>query len=173
MSIQRRQTIAKNAATRFRIDQYEAIVREYQLCVRANRCPALVHRPGRQVLEDEVVALNLGQAQAFCAWRGGQLPSNRAWEAAAQGPGGSAYPWGDQFVSSRLTEPTLIREYDTGYTLFRRSNSVDSGSPFGVHDTAGTWGSSRSTMASPMSAELRRVPFRRTRPSFQARASGE
>ncbi len=48
-------------------------------------------RPG----EHPVVAVTWFEADAYCRWAGGSLPSEAQWEHAACGAGGKRYPWGD------------------------------------------------------------------------------
>ena len=93
----------------FYLDTHEVTVEAFAACVAAKACPL---RPedggwgprytdfGRPT--QPVTGVNWYQAQAYCRWRGKQLPSEAQWEKAARGPDGEAFPWGDEPVSCRL-----------------------------------------------------------------------
>ena len=46
--------------------------------------------------------VNWHEAQTFCAWAGGRLPTEQEWEKAARGPEGNNFPWGQQWDETRL-----------------------------------------------------------------------
>ncbi len=80
-----------------------------------------------------VVGVSYWEAQAYCAWVGGQLPSEEQWAAAAGGPTGHEYPWGEKW------EDGICNTFESGLRklssvgCFPRSAQAD----FGLHDVAG------------------------------------
>lgn len=72
-------------------------------------------------------------ARAYCVWRGGDLPSEAQWEAAARGADDRLYPWGN-------AKPDPKRVSASGRTgVTARVGSVPAGaSPFGLLDMSGS-----------------------------------
>lgn len=87
----------------FAIDRTEVTVAAYRACVEAGACSAPDEgedcndlRAGRD--RHPVNCVDQEQAAAYCAWRGGRLPSEWEWERAARGADGRLHPWGDEPV---------------------------------------------------------------------------
>jgi len=114
----------------FSLMKTEVTWRQYRACIRAQQCePAHLSdgscwvRRGnastkgivdREFRGDDqpVLCVDWNQANAYCEWGGGRLPTEREWEFAAKSAGQSAsFPWGeDQFEMCERTVALLEDE---------------------------------------------------------------
>jgi formylglycine-generating enzyme required for sulfatase activity len=152
----------------FWIDVNEVTAAEYRRCAREGACDAgpLVAGDTRHLGDDlPIVNVTRDEASAFCAWRGGRLPTEAEWEHAARGDDDtrrppSTWPWGDDpregdFNHGKIRETVLRQLGDVmlDQPQVRSTGDPDdsdgwkyvappgrmrwSDSPYGVHDMAG------------------------------------
>lgn len=120
------------------IQQTKVTNRMYDQCVKAGVCSSPTQELGGPVFTNPefashpVVGVNWDQAQAYCTWIQGSLPTEAQWEKSARGANGNTYPWGN-------IEPTCdLLNYANCYGRTTNTNNYDAGkSPFGVFDMAG------------------------------------
>jgi formylglycine-generating enzyme required for sulfatase activity len=134
----------------FRIDQTEVTVNQYQQCVIAGMCQApqgCNFGPGEPTYEElsqedyPMICLSWFEAQAYCEWVGGRLPTEAEWAYAARGPEAKRFPWGDEFgpncSQGNFYDGDALKCSD-GYTTTAPVGSFPAGASWcGVLDMAG------------------------------------
>jgi formylglycine-generating enzyme required for sulfatase activity len=120
------------------IDKYEVTNAQYKACVAAGACqpPQEVfsfirsdYYTNAQFDNYPVIYVTWQDANQFCSWRGGRLPSEAEWEKAARGNiDQRVYPWGNTAPSCALAnfnpgehckrDPNAVGSYPEGASLF-------------------------------------------------------
>ncbi len=82
----------------FWIDRTEVTNAMYSACVAAGQCEESEYADDSAYNGDNypVVGVSWYDAQDYCQWVGGQLPTEAQWEYAARGTDGRLYPWGEE-----------------------------------------------------------------------------
>ncbi|MBL8098092.1 MAG: SUMF1/EgtB/PvdO family nonheme iron enzyme, partial [Anaerolineales bacterium] len=118
------------------IQQTKVTNRMYEQCVRAGVCTSPTQELGGPVFSNPefashpVVGVNWEQAQSYCNWIQGSLPTEAQWERASVS--GTAYPWGNANPSCELLNFANCFGRTTKVTTYENGTS-----PFGLFDMAG------------------------------------
>jgi formylglycine-generating enzyme required for sulfatase activity len=84
------------------MDQFEVTIAEFRACQNRGACPkGGPFYPDFSRPHQPIVGMSWIAARAYCLAHGKQLPTEAQWEAAARGPAGAAFPWGDEPATCR------------------------------------------------------------------------
>lgn len=120
----------------FYIDRFEVSRAEYRrfLDATGRAAPPGWLDAATGELDDTLPAtgVNWDDAAGFASWAGKRLPTEQEWEAAARGPSGWTYPWGDEWIAGRANAggeskgaPAPVGNYQDGVSFA------------GLHDASG------------------------------------
>jgi len=120
------------------IQQTKVTNRMYEQCVQAGGCSAPTQVLGGPVFSNPeyashpVIGVTWNQAQAYCTWIQGSLPTEAQWEKGARGLNGNVYPWGNNEPTCDLVNNANCFGATTNVTTYAAGAS-----PFGLLDMAG------------------------------------
>ncbi|HSL46191.1 MAG TPA: SUMF1/EgtB/PvdO family nonheme iron enzyme [Anaerolineales bacterium] len=125
----------------FWIDKTEVTNAMFARCVRAGHCmgprssrsnTTEIYFGNTEFENYPVIYVSWEDANIYCAWARGRLPTEAEWEKAARGTDGRQYPWGDEdptegddLLNFRTLDTTEVGSYPNG------------ASPYGALDMAG------------------------------------
>ena len=120
----------------YRIDRTEVTHERWRRCVAAGRCPPARTDgdPRLSAPSMPVAGVDFYEAERYCAFVGGRLPSEAEWERAARGGGRRRFPWGQQFNDRLANHRSAI----DGFRYLAPVGSFpEAASPHGLLDMAG------------------------------------
>ncbi len=126
----------------FWMNKTEVTNAQYLKCVEVGVCEQnyymSIYAP--ELENNPVSYVTFEQAERFCSWIGGHVPSEYEWEKAARGTDGRVYPWGDEeptLDNDLANVPMYVDADGNGNDLFPVGTFPKGVSPYGMLDMAG------------------------------------
>jgi formylglycine-generating enzyme required for sulfatase activity len=118
----------------FYIDKYEVTQARYRECIEAGGCATDYGKLLNTPIWDQHPMMDITwyDAQEYCEWRGGSLPSEAQWEKAARGTDERKFPWGNEPVTCER-----VRYGECGWMTDPVGSHPAGASPYGAEDMAG------------------------------------
>ena len=106
---------------------------QYRQCIATGACtPPANEAPypdlnDPEIKDKPVIGVTWEQADTYCEWMNGRLPTKAEWEKAARGPQSNTYPWGEDEPTCDLLnygecedpEITMVYEYPEGRSFYQ------------------------------------------------------
>jgi len=120
----------------FSLDATEVTVARFRSCSAQGECP---EPPERAEPGQPVTGVTPAEAERFCRFVGGRLPTSAEWIFAAAGPTGRRFPWGNTGLVCRRASYGLVRGpcAEGGELPELAGARPDGRTPEGVFDLAG------------------------------------
>ncbi|MCO4782163.1 MAG: SUMF1/EgtB/PvdO family nonheme iron enzyme [Candidatus Cloacimonetes bacterium] len=122
----------------FYMDKYEVSNQQYNLCIQNKKCKDTKKTKDLTLPVQKVTWKN---AQNYCEFVGGSLPSEAQWEYAAKGDLSLSFPWGNSLVDQKsktlITDNIKTPGSVSGLIPTTKASALNTDSPFGVSHLAG------------------------------------
>jgi formylglycine-generating enzyme required for sulfatase activity len=124
----------------FCIDQTEATRAAHRKCIGEKACPPVLYKNADPKLP--AIMPTFADATLYCDFRGGRLPTDAEWDAAARGPDGRVLPWGNEWSGQANFWGAESHWYDgadpdDGTPGVAQVGAFKAPSPYGALDMAG------------------------------------
>jgi sulfatase modifying factor 1 len=136
--------------SKFSIDETEVTQAQYTYCIEEGVCSPTPECPTQANIQNQSkvpqTCVTWFQAQEYCSWKGGSLPTEAQWEKSARGTTGASWPWGQTPPSCGVANFRYAPAYCTGGPVEVGSYSninpllseiPTARTPFGLLDTVG------------------------------------
>lgn len=122
----------------FFMDKFEVSNQQYNICINSKNCEGTKKTKDLNLPVQNITWKN---AQKYCEFVGGSLPSEAQWEYAAKGDLSLSFPWGNSLVDQKsksiITDNIKTPGTNSAPVSTQSTTTFNTDSPFGVSHLAG------------------------------------